>query len=219
MSELPPELFTPYPVLIETTYGIVLKLYIKSEEDEEKLRQSNFNWRTTGAKSAPLQSGGLSRWRWRKSAPVAPLSGATVAQPALSVPPLRSIWSSPEGEKEKLKSDLSALREMISELAKTISGYDRLLAPYWHAKGDVEDAIRRTHHRRPPNTIVFNPGGASNRKPSFDALMELAIEWGPTKAERSELQTRMKAHEREAGKLETELKYLAKKKVKKHAKA
>ena len=111
-----------------------------------------------------------------------------------------------------MKNDLSALREVISELAETIGGYDRLLAPYWYAKGDIEDGVRRTHGRAPSRAIVFEPANAPARRPMFNALMELAIEWGPTKAERSQVQTRMKALEREAKKVETELKYLEKKK-------
>jgi hypothetical protein len=211
-----PDPFMPYEVFFDTTYGIVLKCWIKSEVDQEKLRQCDLDWRTTGAKSAPLQSGGvnpvaLAQKRASRSSERSD-HGATGLT---SSRPLRSIWRSPEGEKEKLKSDLSALQEMISELAETIEDRNRLLAPYWDAKIDVERSIRRTHGGRPGlETIQFDPVGAPVRKPCFDVLLELAIEWGPTKSDRAELQTRMKACEREAKKIETELKYLAKKEKK-----
>jgi len=206
------EIFRPYPVFLKTTYGVILKYYIKSVLDEEKLRQSNLEWRTNGAEFAPRHSGGLDQPNGAKAAPSLSPNGAGINSVGLADPPLRSIWRGPEGEKEKLKTRLSELREEISELAKTVAGYDRLLQPYWYEKGDIEDDVRRTHGRRYDGAIDFAPDGAPARKPLFDALMELAIEWGPTKAERSQVQTRMKAFEREAKKIETELKYLEKKK-------
>ena len=207
--------FVPYQVILEVgsndTYVAFLKCWIKSGEEDTKLRQSDFNWRTTGAKSAPLQLGGYTQLHWRKSAPVASVTGATKAQLGIKHPPSRFEWRTPEGEKVKLETELSELRELISETAETLSSYDRLLAPYWHAKGDVEDDVRRTHGRGHANVLVFNPDKAPARKSMFEDLMALAIEWGPTKAERSAVQTRIGGYEREAKKIETELKRMAKK--------
>ena len=93
------------------------------------------------------------------------------------------------------------------------------LAPYWRAKGDIEDAVRRTHGRGYANVLVFNPAKAPDRQPRFEELMALAVEWGPTKAERSGVQTRISGYEREAKKIEMELKRMATKKVKKNGKA
>jgi hypothetical protein len=53
------------------------------------------------------------------------------------------------------------------------------------------------------------------RKPHFEELMKLAVEWGPTKHERAELKTQLNAWQREAGKIETALKNLARKKGRK----
>ena len=214
--------FTPYEVILDVgsndTYGCFLKYWVKSVQDETKLRQSIFNWRTTDAKSAPRQSGGLTERRWRKSAPVAPLIGATVAQFGLSNPPLRFEWRAPEGEKVKLETELFELRELIKETANTLDGYDRLLKPYWHDKGDIEHDIRLTHDwQEEGDLIVFDPDGADARKPMFSALMALAAEWGPTKAERSIVKTRLAGYASEAKTIETELKRMAKK-GKKHVK-
>jgi hypothetical protein len=213
------ELFMPYDVFFETTYGILLKYKIKSKADEEKLRHSKMDWRTNGAQSAPLHSGGLDQPNGAKAAPIALPNGARLNSVDLADPPLRSIWRSSEGEKVKLKVELSRLYELISEMANVMANYDRVLEPYWRAKDKAEEAIRRTHGkvRHQPDygktdyVIVYDPQGIGARKPLFADLTALAVAWGPTKAERTAVQSRMKSYEREAGKIETELKYLAKK--------
>ena len=214
--------FVPYAVILtvgsKDTYEAFLKCHIKSEQDEEKLRQSKMDWRTTGAKSAPRQSGGLTHRRWRKSAPVASVTGATVAQVSYKHPPLAFEWSTPESQKVKLETELFELRELIRDTAKTLDGYDRLLKPYWQDKEDIEDAVRRTHGRGYADVLVFIPEGAPARKPLFDSLLALAMEWGPTKAERSAVQTRLSGYARQAKTIETELNRMVKK-GKKHAQA
>ena len=208
------EWFRPQQVIIEiedNTYTVFLKCFIKSESDFEKLRQSFFQVEQHWRKFAPVSLGGINHPVLAQKRATAPVDWRSSGTGWLTPPPFAAGAAQSPNPKSEIENELKIVREAISELAETIAACDRLLTPYWHARGDIEHRIRLTHGRRPDGAIVFNPDGAAERKPEFDGLLELAIEWGPTRTERAELGLRTKALEYRARRIGQELKYLARK--------
>lgn len=182
------------------TYEVLLKVQVKSVLDEEKLRQSRSDWRTTGAKSAPLQSGGYSDRNWRKSAPVALPTGATSGSGHYTEPALSDRSGASSEAKSDLGTELKEIREWITETAREMEVLDAVLAPVWQLENGIKDSIRRTHGDR-----LYDPAGAPARRPCFEDLLQVSVQWGKVKNERRETARQLKAYEREADRLEREI--------------
>jgi hypothetical protein len=85
----------------------------------------------------------------------------------------------------------------------------------WDAENDIKDSIRRTHGGRPGiDAIQFNPAGAEARHGMFARLLGIAIEHGSTKAQRSEMASRLRAYVRRRDTLKNELEREKKRKKK-----
>jgi hypothetical protein len=113
-----------------------------------------------------------------------------------------------------LKIALADLTELMSSTAQTLAMYDRQLAPYWYAKGDIEHDVLCTHSRGNMREVVFEPAGAPARVPLFAALDELAKEWGPVKTDRAVVKSRLSGYERDYKRLTNELKAITRKEAK-----
>jgi hypothetical protein len=209
------EEWTPYKtktvVKLDDTYEAILKLNVRRYQDLLNLRRSESERSTNGAKSAPFRSGRLNQTERRKSAPFAPGNGANNVPFGFQQSPSGPKRSDPEEQKVKLKLALDELREWISDTANIMAGYDQLLAPVWGQENAIKDAIGRTHDRGESGRLKFCPGEAQRRKPMFDALLDIAVQWGPTKNARREVDRRLRGYEREAKGIRLELAAIAKK--------
>lgn len=112
------------------------------------------------------------------------------------------------GELEKLRGEVHGLREEVMDLQRRIARMDRELEPAWREDGDLKVKIKDTHGKDGRGGIVFRMEGAEARKPLFEALLALSVEYGPVRQQRRELATLVRAYERRADNLE---KYLQRK--------
>ena len=112
---------------------------------------------------------------------------------------------------EEVEMELDRVRDLIDETETALGNLKDQLVPYWNIKGDIEDAIRRTHDKRSDGAIIFRPAGAGRRAILFEKLMALAEEWGPIKMDYNAVKSRLAGYERDLKKLKNELKYLTRK--------
>ena len=104
-----------------------------------------------------------------------------------------------EQEIQELTREIASLEDRVDELNEE-------LRPVWDAENDIKDNIRRTHGGRPGiDPIQFNPAGAEARHGMFARLLGIAIEYGSTKAQRSEMASRLRAYVRRRDTLRNEL--------------
>ena len=115
---------------------------------------------------------------------------------------------------EKVKMELDRVRDLIDEAATTLGNLKDQLVPYWDAKGELEEGIRRTHGKRSDGAIIFRPAGADRRAILFERLMVLAEEWGPVKTDYNAVKARLAGYDRDLSRLKNELKYLTRKETK-----
>lgn len=94
---------------------------------------------------------------------------------------------------------LAELRDLVVELSAAIHQIDGILAPALAAEARAKDEIRRT--------MPFKLGDGARRKPAYDTLLAIAVEWGKTRNERRDL---AKRHDAYARKIESLNKLLAK---------
>ena len=179
-----------------------------SDNDTDKVRQLEMDWRDTGAKVCASNKSPLVKSDWRKGAPVAPRSGATLSHFDLKE------WTSATGaavqhdETAKLKNELIDLRDEVSSLQRRIALIDRELGPVWAEEDEIKVKIKETHTVNRWGGIVFKLAGKDERRPLFDALLAICIEHGPVRENRKQLAQQMRSYERRAENLE---KYLERK--------
>jgi hypothetical protein len=201
--------FVAYEVIFKVnanaTYEALLKYWIKSAADQQRLRQSKLEWSATGAKGLRQSTKFLRRGveRRKRAGPFA--SGAWTE--LHSPPEERNLGdrSGAKNQKVKLELSLFSIREIIADLAQALTELDNELVPYWCATNSAKASIRATHDISANGLLQFTASTAMDRQPHFERLLELAEQWGPIKIERTELNTVVKAYEREAKRIETEL--------------
>jgi hypothetical protein len=143
-----------------------------------------------GAGAPLLHSAPLPSHEWRKPSPSGEFLG-------LSAQPEPAVKKTPQ-------EALLLAREIISELASELAVLDNRLAPVRNEERDLRDEILATHGER-NGVIILNLDRAGDRAPIFTRLSAIAREWGPTKAQRGNLNRRIKALEREATQLEKDI--------------
>jgi hypothetical protein len=181
------------------------------------LRRSESEWSKSGAKICATPLGRLRENEVAQARATPRRTGAEHTSFSLAAPALATGAEQAQSQKVKLKLALSELREWISDTAEIMAGYDQLLAPVWGHENAIKDAIGRTHDKDDNGRLKFCPAGAPRRKPMFDAVLDIAVEWGVTKNARREVHRRLNAYEREAKRIKLELEAIAKKeKVKGH---
>ena len=115
-----------------------------------------------------------------------------------------------------IEQEISELSGEIASLDRRIELLDVELAPVTRLEFDLKANIRRTHGGRPDiDPIVFNRAGAEARRPMFERLTEIAVQYGKVKAERSELRSRMKAYQKRVEVLSHEMERERKRAMKK----
>ncbi len=209
------EEWTPYKteivIKMDDTYEAILKLNVRRYQDALNLRRSESEWSKSGAKicATPLR-----RLRENEVAQARATLRRSGAEPT-SFSQAASVASGAEqqaqSQKVKLQLALDELREWISDTAEIMAGYDSVLAPVWGQENAIKDAIERTHDRGDGGRLKFCPGEAPRRKPMFDALLDIAVQWGATKNARREVDRRLRGYEREAKSIRLELAAIAKK--------
>lgn len=131
-------------------------------------------------------------------------------------PPLRQKRRPPESRKVKLELRLGEIKEWLTEMAKTLAELDRVLGPVWSHEGALKDAIRETHGVSQNGRLVYSAAGSADRKPQFEELLQISMQWGGVKSQRRELGRRARGYEREVDQLRRELSRLAKQEGKQH---
>ena len=117
-----------------------------------------------------------------------------------------------------IEQEIQELTREIASLEGRVEDLDEELRPVWDAENGIKDSIRRTHGGRPGiDPIRFNPAGAEARHGLFARLLGIAIEHGGTKAQRSELASRLRAYVRRRDTLRNELEREKKRSSKKTA--
>jgi hypothetical protein len=105
-----------------------------------------------------------------------------------------------------MDEEIQELTREIASLESRVEELEEELRPVWDAENGIKDSIRRTHGGRPGiDPIRFNPAGAEARHGLFARLLGIAIEHGGTKAQRSELSSRLRAYVRRRDTLKNEL--------------
>jgi hypothetical protein len=140
-----------------------------------------------GAGAPLLHSAPLPSHEWRKPSPSGEFLG-------LSAPPEQSLKQTPQ-------EALLLAREIISELASKLAALDNRLAPVRDEERDLRDQVLATHGEC-NGVVILNLDRAGDRAPLFARLSEIARKWGSTKAQRGNVNRRIKALEREANQLE-----------------
>lgn len=99
-----------------------------------------------------------------------------------------------------LEIEIISLRREIASLFDRIEELDEQLRPVTITELAIKGRIRDTHDPEP-----FSFDGAEERRPLFSQLTEIALEYGPVKAERAELKSRLSAYVKRLKALENEL--------------
>ena len=96
-----------------------------------------------------------------------------------------------------IAAEITELHREIASLDFRIEALDTELAPVTRLEFDIKDQIRRTHGGRPGiDPIKFDRMGAEQRRPMFERLTQLAVQFGKVKASRSELRSLLKAYQK-----------------------
>lgn len=114
---------------------------------------------------------------------------------------------------EALRTETHRLGEQIAELAATIGGYDVVLRPVWDAEKAIKAEILDTHCDR-----AYAVSTRDERKAPFERLLQLSLDWGRVRGERKDADRLMRAYQREADKIATEIKFLQKRKARQNGK-
>lgn len=164
------------------------------------------NCRTTGAKSAPLQSEALYQ---PEPAQVAPVPPTTVAGPShrpvlvgIKTSALRRKTGAQKEGKTTLQDDIKLAQESITELASMLAGLDDELSPVRSEERRIKDAVLATHSKTHDGVIIFELTGARERAGFFRQLDELTFKWGRKKEERRRLASQIKDLEKQIQRLE-----------------
>lgn len=108
-----------------------------------------------------------------------------------------------------LKTEIAGLRREISEQSGELADLDLALRPVWDTEAQLKRRIADTHVGR-----LFDFDGAAQRKPLFAHLLQLSIDWGKVRGERTRVSRLIKAYEREAQRLAKEVQWLEKRREK-----
>jgi cell division protein FtsL len=108
-----------------------------------------------------------------------------------------------------LKTEIAALRREISEQSGELADLDLALRPVWDTEAQLKRRIADTHGGR-----HFDFDGAAQRQPLFAHLLQLSIDWGKVRGERTRVSRLIKAYEREAQRLAKEVQWLEKRREK-----
>jgi len=125
--------------------------------------------------------------------------------------------ASPERQ-DRLRGELQRLADRIKELSEEINDLEQRLGPFWRDEGRLKAAIDRTfikHNGR----IVHSLDKAEERKPLYEGLLQLSIEYGGLKGQRLYALAMRRGYERDHAKIEKELATLKQRKDRKRAKA
>ena len=98
-----------------------------------------------------------------------------------------------------LQTTAQELRREAALLARQIGSIDIQLAPVIERERMIRGAIQSTHG----GAASFNPRRSAERKPMFEALLQISVDHGATKNLRRDLDSRMRAYRREAKTIET----------------
>lgn len=124
--------------------------------------------------------------------------------------------ASPERQ-DLLRDDLQRLADRIKELSGEINGLEQRLGPFWRDEERLKAAIDRTFTRH-NGGIVHSLAKAEERKPLYEGLLQLSLEYGGLKGQRLHAIAMRKGYERDYAKIEKELDMLKRRKDRKHGK-
>jgi predicted nucleic acid-binding Zn-ribbon protein len=125
--------------------------------------------------------------------------------------------ATPEAQ-DRLRDELNRLAAISKELAIEIDDLDKRLVPFWREKARLEQAIRQTHDQ-PGGVLVHSWGKAGERKPLYEGLLQLSIEYGGVKKQRLDAIAMRNGYARDYARIEKELDKLNKRKERKRGKA
>jgi len=91
-------------------------------------------------------------------------------------------------DKAAWRKQIVDLREVVQELERDIHRLDIILKPVLVEEERAKAEIRKT--------MPFKLGDGARRKPAYDKLLEISVEWGKMRNERRDLFQRMRAYER-----------------------
>ncbi len=98
-----------------------------------------------------------------------------------------------EDDRRTMYADGLMLKEKVIELRRQISALDLQLAPIWQKERNLRERIQATHGL-PPH---FNPDTALDRKPLFEALLQISVEHGFTKTTRNDFNRQARGYTNE----------------------
>lgn len=117
---------------------------------------------------------------------------------------------------ERLAAMRTAIAELlaeVSELSLGIEAMDKVLAPFWDRERQIHAAIIDTF-----GTTRFSWANREERKPLYEALLQISLDCGKLRGGRKEANSLRKSYERDVARLAKEIKFLEKRKGRQHAK-
>ena len=128
-----------------------------------------------------------------------------------------AVQATPEA-RDRLRDELNRLANIAKELAIEIDDFDKRLVPFWREKARLEQAIRETHGQL-GGVLVDSWGKAEERKPLYEGLLQLGLEYGGVKKQRLDAIAMRNGYARDYARIEKELDMLNKRKDRKRGKA
>lgn len=125
--------------------------------------------------------------------------------------------ATPEAQ-DRLRDELDRLANIAKELTAEIDDLDKRLTPFRREKARLEQAIRETHNQ-PDGVVVHSWGKAGERKPLYEGLLQLSLEYGGVKKRRLDVIAMRNGYARDYARIEKELDTLKRRKDHKNAKA
>jgi len=125
--------------------------------------------------------------------------------------------ATPEAQ-DRLRGELQRLASIAKELTAEIDDLDKRLTPFRREKARLEQAIRQTHDQ-PGGVLVHSWGKAGERKPLYEGLLQLSLEYGGVKKQRLDAIAMRNGYARDYARIEKELDKLNKRKDRNRGKA
>jgi len=117
-----------------------------------------------------------------------------------------------------LHVEVDRLKARIMELSEEIEDLQQQLIPFRREKARLEQAIRVTHNQ-PNGVLVHSWDKAEERKPLYEGLLQLSLDYGGRKKQLADALTMRRGYERDQAKIEKELATLKQRKDRKRGKA
>lgn len=124
--------------------------------------------------------------------------------------------ASPE-KQDVLRADVNRLKARIMELSEEIEDLQQQLIPFRREKARLEQAIRITHDQ-PDGVLVHSWSKAKERKPFYEGLLQLSLDYGGRKKQLADALTMRRGYARDQAKIEKELDMLKRRKDRKRGK-